>query len=104
MSQLVLIKHSLPAIFPAVPSAEWRLSEEGVRRCGALARHCAAPRIEYLVSSAEPKAAETARLVADCIGVGWEIQNDLHENDRTGFPFLETEAWKRAFAEFFAHP
>ena len=37
MPQLVLVKHALPEIVPAVPSREWRLSEEGRIRCRILA-------------------------------------------------------------------
>ena len=37
MPKLILVKHSLPAIDPAAPAAEWRLAPEGLRRCERLA-------------------------------------------------------------------
>ncbi len=35
--RLILVKHSLPVLEPAVPAREWRLGEEGRRRCAGLA-------------------------------------------------------------------
>ena len=63
MSELILVKHSLPAFDPALPPAEWHLSEEGLRRCEGLAerlRPWVGPLGGPLFVSTEPKAMETA--------------------------------------------
>jgi broad specificity phosphatase PhoE len=104
MTHLVLVKHSLPAIVPEQSSREWILSERGRYRCWTLAARLAAYRPEAIVTSVEPRAKETAAFVAERLGVPCEEVENLHENDRTGFPFLETAFWKAALAAFFANP
>ncbi len=42
MPRLILVKHSLPEIVPALPANEWRLSEGGRPRCRVLAERLAA--------------------------------------------------------------
>jgi broad specificity phosphatase PhoE len=102
--KLLLVKHSLPEIDPRVPSLGWRLSEEGCRRCLPLADELAIHQPAVVVASREPKATETARLVADRLGTPLEVAEGLHENDRSGFAFLPAEEWEAAFARFFARP
>jgi broad specificity phosphatase PhoE len=102
--RLILIKHSQPEIVPDVISHEWRLSETGRRRCRVLAGRLAAYGPQRFVSSTEPKAAETAAIVADLLRTPWEIEEGLQENDRSGFVFHSDEAYDASFREFFAHP
>jgi broad specificity phosphatase PhoE len=101
---LILVKHSLPEIEPAVLSHRWRLSTEGRRRCGPLADQLAAYRPAAVVVSREPKATETAALVAERLGLPYETAEGLEENDRTGFAYLSEAQYEAAFAAFFAHP
>jgi 2,3-bisphosphoglycerate-dependent phosphoglycerate mutase len=68
---LLLVRHSVPAPDPSVPSEEWRLSEEGRGRCAELARHIAVYEPQRLLSSPEPKALETAELIAAILGPTW---------------------------------
>jgi broad specificity phosphatase PhoE len=79
---LLLVRHSAPELDPSIPSQEWRLSEEGRRRCGPLAERVAAYRPELLVSSPEPKARETAELIAPSLGLDVQLEDGLRETAR----------------------
>jgi broad specificity phosphatase PhoE len=63
-SRLILVNHTAPEISPAVPPNRWVLSDEGRRRCEWLAESLAAQAVTQVYSSIEPKALETAALVA----------------------------------------
>jgi broad specificity phosphatase PhoE len=52
---LLLVRHAMPAIEPAVPPHEWSLSDEGRAAAAALRL----PPDPYLVASGEPKAWQT---------------------------------------------
>jgi broad specificity phosphatase PhoE len=101
---LVLVKHSLPAIDPAVPPAHWLLGEEGRARCGPLAERLRAYEPAALISSTEPKAAETASLVAQELGLAVELDERLREQDRTGAPWLSDGEFGKAVAAVFDRP
>ena len=70
--RLILVKHSLPEVAPGVTASRWRLSEEGRRRCEALAGKLAVYDPGGIVSSVEPKAVETAQVVAERLGRPFE--------------------------------
>lgn len=58
---LVLVRHAMPKIEPGAPAPSWRLGRAGRAAAAALGQFVPAG---YLVSSDEPKALETAELVA----------------------------------------
>ena len=104
MSALVLVKHSAPLVVPDAPPATWRLSSEGVARCGALAERLRPYRPRSIVSSVEPKAAETASLVAERLGLAVDLVDGLHEHDRRDAPLLGDAAFAAAVRDLFARP
>jgi broad specificity phosphatase PhoE len=101
---LVLVKHSLPAIDPEVPPAHWHLGGEGKARCRPLAEQLRAYGPAVLVSSTEPKAAETASLVAKELGLTVELDPRLREQDRTGAPWVSEEAFRMSVGRAFDLP
>ncbi|MHB8647508.1 MAG: histidine phosphatase family protein [Thermomicrobiales bacterium] len=101
---LILVKHSLPALAPGVPSREWRLSDVGRARCISLAERLAVYHPTIIATSAEPKAAKTARIVADALGTPLEVVEQLHENDRSGLGWLGAEELEARIVRFFAAP
>jgi broad specificity phosphatase PhoE len=101
---LLLIRHSVPEIDPARPAEEWQLSEEGRARCEHLGAQVAAHRPERLLSSPEPKALETAELIAPALGLEVEVDGDLREHQRRSLPFLPRAEFLRRMGEFFARP
>ena len=101
---LLLVKHSLPEIVPELPAREWVLSDAGRARCLPLARRIEPCRPALLISSGEPKAVETAAIVARELGVPAEVAEDLHEHDRTGLTWHSPEAFRAAVARLFERP
>jgi broad specificity phosphatase PhoE len=97
---LVLVKHSLPVVDPAVPPAQWHLGSEGYARCTRLAAHLSAFVPATVVSSTEPKAAETARAVTDAV----ELDERLREHDRSSTPWLDGQEFEQAVAAAFERP
>src|SRR5512146_382347 len=89
---LILVKHARPLVIPGMPAPRWTLSDAGRAACEPMARALAPWRLDVLLASEEPKAAETARLAGERLGVPWRTAPDLHEHDRAGSPFFASEA------------
>lgn len=104
MPKLILVKHSLPAIDPSLPARQWRLSDDGRRRCAGLADALRAHLPAVLFSSEEPKAEETARLLAEAWGQGCRVVPGLHEHRREKAGWLDGPAFEEAVKGFFNSP
>jgi len=104
MTRLLLVKHSLPEIDPAVDASAWRLSAEGRCRCDGLAERIARSNPARIVASEEAKATETGRLVAARLRLPFETAPGLHEHDRTGVPFLTARAFALRVEDLFRQP
>ena len=105
MRKLILVRHSLPKIVPGRRAAQWSLGEEGRLRCGPLADRLRAYQPRVIVSSVEPKAVETAEIVAERLGKTFETAAGLHEHIR-GNPteFLDRADFEDAVAGIFDRP
>jgi broad specificity phosphatase PhoE len=101
---LLLVRHSAPEVVPGVPAREWRLSAEGRSRCGPLAERLATYAPTAIVASVEPKARETAELVAAPLDLSVETAVGLHEHERDGAGYLGRDAFEAAMRAFFARP
>jgi broad specificity phosphatase PhoE len=103
-ARVVLIKHSVPEMQIQTESRFWHLSEEGRKRCAPLAEKLRRFKLARIVSSNEPKAVETAELLASELSRTHIVRPDLQENDRTGLGFVGLEAYQDTFRRFFAEP
>jgi broad specificity phosphatase PhoE len=101
---LILVRHSLPAIDPEVPSATWPLSAEGRERCVTLAKRLAEYDLNVIVTSSESKATETGQIVADILGVPCESAPNLHEHERPFVAFGATEQFIERVTRLFETP
>lgn len=102
LRRLILVKHALPEIEPGRPRQEWRLSAEGRERCAALAEKLRPYAPARIFSSPEPKAHETALLVAAALDVPFAgTRDDLREHDDRDAPFQGEAAFRRTVREFF---
>lgn len=101
---MLLVRHSLPALDPSVPPEEWRLSDEGRRRCAALAERLAAREPAVLLSSTEPKARETAELVAPSLGLDVQLSDGLRETARRTVGWLRPEDLEGGIRALFERP
>ena len=104
MQTLVLVKHSLPEIDPAVPASKWHLSEEGRRRARKLGEKLDRYELDVIVSSIELKAMETAEIASGLLKTPMVIVEGLHEHDRSNVGFLEKERFEQSVSHFFARP
>lgn len=104
MSTLILVKHSLPEIVENVPAREWKLSAQGRLRCKQLAERLAKYQPSQIVSSVEPKARETAELLANELILSTGIFEGLHEHDRSQAGYLSKEKFEEMVRELFAKP
>jgi 2,3-bisphosphoglycerate-dependent phosphoglycerate mutase len=104
MQSLILVKHSLPKIEPQINAHDWRLSTEGRARCIPLAEKLASYNPNLIVSSPEPKALETAQIVAEHLNLPLETEVDLHEHARRTVQFSSQDGFQSAIACFFQQP
>ncbi|HEV2293427.1 MAG TPA: histidine phosphatase family protein [Tepidisphaeraceae bacterium] len=104
MAKLILIKHAPPQVDAGVPSHEWRLSPAGRDKATALAERLRAHAPTIVFTSNEPKAIETAQIVADALAVRHEISPGLHEHDRSNVPQMPTREFISSVALFFKCP
>jgi 2,3-bisphosphoglycerate-dependent phosphoglycerate mutase len=101
---LILVKHALPEIIPTSPAKQWHLSEVGRAQCALLADQLAIYAPAVLVASPEPKALETAHLVAQQMHASVRVMDGLQEHDRSNTAWLGPEEFDRAIAAFFRYP
>jgi broad specificity phosphatase PhoE len=104
MRKLILVKHAPPEVLPDVPPAKWALSAKGRDACALLAERLASHAPAVIVSSEEPKAAETARLVAERLNVPWRTAPGLHEHDRSNVPHMRSGEFISMVELFFRRP
>jgi broad specificity phosphatase PhoE len=102
--KLILIKHAKPYSDPTKPSHEWTLSDQGREQARVLGDRVReyAPRV--IVTSEEPKAAETGRIVAEILGAPCESAAGLEEHDRSNVPMMDTREFISTMAMFFKRP
>lgn len=101
---LVLVKHSVPQIEVDHPANSWKLSAEGQRRAHRLAEHLQSFEPDIIVSSSEPKAKETADILAKQLRLELQIVPRLHEHDRSNVPYLSHETFQSSIRAFFQNP
>ncbi len=102
---IILVKHARPQIIPTQAASEWRLGDEGRRKCAGLADALTAWKPEIIIASEELKARETAKLTAQRLGIPWRTAPGLHEHDRSNAPFLADEtAFHKRIEALFAEP
>ena len=104
MSVLFLIKHSLPDIREDIPPSLWHLSEEGIRRAHLLAPQVAGFGLHSVFSSQEPKAAETAEILAADLKLPFQSLPNLHEHVRPIRPNFNQASFEADVADLFARP
>ena len=104
MVKLLLVKHARPEVTLDMPSSRWVLSQQGRTRCAWLAEALRTEGVSRIYASLEPKALETAALVAVELGLDVSPRPGLQENDRTGLAFVPTEALRSLIQRFFDAP
>jgi broad specificity phosphatase PhoE len=98
------ITHPEVAIDPSVPVPDWQLTAIGLRRVGLLLERPWITPVRMVFSSAEPKAAVMARMMADRLLLLPVIIAGLGENDRSSTGYLPTTEFETVADTFFARP
>lgn len=101
---LILVKHSMPEMDETRPANAWSLSKEGQVRAQRLAEQLEDFEPEVILSSTEPKAKETAMIVASRFQLDTHVVSDLHEHDRSNVLFLPHDVFQVSMREFFQKP
>jgi broad specificity phosphatase PhoE len=101
---LILVKHSLPEIVEGLPAREWKLSDTGRMRAKQLAERLSSFQPEDIISSVEPKARETAEIIAGRHNLEPHSAEGLHEHDRSKTTYLSKDEFHAAIREFFEKP
>ena len=95
----------MPEIERDRPASTWRLGEVGRQRSELLASRLSSFSPEAVWSSTEPKAVETAEIVAGAFGVPVQIADGLEEHHRDGIPFYpRRDDFEAAVEQFFCKP
>jgi broad specificity phosphatase PhoE len=101
---LILVRHGRPAIDPDQPPITWPLCPDGREAVARLAEQLAAYAPAAIVSSPEPKARETAEIIAKRLGLKVVEDDGLHEHKRPALAFGTEEAFRARIAQVFSDP
>ncbi|GAC1632508.1 MAG: hypothetical protein NVS4B11_33370 [Ktedonobacteraceae bacterium] len=105
MRKLFLIRHAQPQVTPGIPARLWPLAPKGREGAQQLAQRIAADlQSTRLFASPEPKAHETAQIIAHHLSLPMETVEGLREHEREHTPFLGKEAWEATLIDFFSRP
>ena len=104
MRKLILVKHAAPFVIPGTPPDRWRLSDKGKESCIPLADALKVHAPSVVLSSEEPKAQETAQLVAQHLGLPASTAPGLHEHDRSNVPHMRSGEFISHVELFFRRP
>jgi broad specificity phosphatase PhoE len=104
MKMLHYITHPQVEIDLGAPVAQWRLSAEGRKRAVDMLTQPWIASIGRLVSSAETKAVETARILGAHLRIDPEVRPDTGENDRSSTGALPRAEFEQLADQFFAQP
>jgi 2,3-bisphosphoglycerate-dependent phosphoglycerate mutase len=101
---LILVRHGRPVIDPDSPPTTWPLCPEGREAVARLAGQLSAYAPAAVVSSPEPKALETAEIIAQALGLKVVADDGLHEHKRPALAFGTEEAFRARIAQVFSDP
>ena len=101
---MLLVRHSVPERDARTPAEQWPLSADGRERCLALAARLAPFAPSALLSSTEPKARETAELIAPALGLVVELSDGVRETARRSVGWLSHADLAAGIRALFEHP
>jgi len=104
MSEIVLIRHAKTTPDPNNSAKDWSLAVGAEDACKELAGRLEPLQLTKLISSIEPKAHKTAKLLAAQLDCKVSQADNLHEQDRSGAPFLSESAFQFNMRQNFEHP
>lgn len=104
MRAACFITHPEVVIDPAVPVPDWPLSSKGIERMTLMLDQPWINNVRAIFSSAERKAVQAARIVADHLSISPVVIDGLGENDRSATGYLPKAEFEALADAFFARP
>jgi broad specificity phosphatase PhoE len=105
MNYLILVRHSVSQPDRDQPADQWGLSDDGRQRCLPLAERLAVYRPSTIITSVEPKAEQTGRLIGQQLNLPVQTAANLHEHERRNVVWFDSKAdFEAQVARFFAEP
>ncbi|WP_114944278.1 histidine phosphatase family protein [Microvirga calopogonii] len=104
MASLIFITHPEVVIDPARPVPEWPLNATGRARMERFAGLLADRDVSAVYSSTERKAMDGAAIVAEALGLSYDTDEDLGENDRSATGYIAPPEFWDVVREFFGRP
>jgi broad specificity phosphatase PhoE len=104
MRRLLLVRHAAPAKVRAVPARDWVLSPSGRGKARRLAEILAPYAPSAIIASDELKTQQTARPLADRLGLPVEVMAGVQEHERRTVAYLGDETFQATMVRFFAEP
>jgi broad specificity phosphatase PhoE len=104
LTTIVLIRHAEPNVEKGAASSGWVLSDEGREAAAALASKLLRFEFTELFSSPEPKALQTAQIIADRTGSQIHTDIRLREHERSAVGFLDRDRFEARIASIFDRP
>lgn len=98
------LTHPQVQIDPHIPVPMWGLSAVGRERISNLAKSSFLLGTTRVISSGETKAVETGQMISASLGVALEVNEAMHENDRSATGYLPFDEFDAVANEFFAYP
>jgi len=98
---VLLVKHAQPEMHASATPREWVLGARGEEQSRDLARRLRPYLPISIVSSPEPKAVQTARIVAGELGVHFQTLDGLEELDRPSLPIASRDEHHQVNAPIF---
>jgi broad specificity phosphatase PhoE len=104
MASLIFITHPEVIIDPAQPITEWPLNAIGRSRMERFAGMIADRDVSAVYASTERKAMDGAAIIAEALGLSYETDEALGENDRSATGFIAPPEFWDVVREFFGRP
>lgn len=98
------LTHPQVQIDPKIPVPMWGLSTVGRERILKLVNSNFLLGTTQVISSGEAKAIETGQMISASLGVSLEVNEAMHENDRSATGYLPSDEFDAVANEFFAYP
>lgn len=103
--KLILVRHANSLVQPDVPAHLWGLSSLGEERSYGLAGRLADFHLARVITSKEPKAIETGRILAQSFRIECKQVAGIEEHHRIGVPFhSQIDQFYFQMARFFRNP
>jgi broad specificity phosphatase PhoE len=104
MASLIFVTHPEVVIDPNEPIPEWPLNALGRQRMERFAQALDRCDVSAVYASTERKAMDGAAIVAERLGLSYQMDEHLGENDRSSTGYIAPPEFWEVVAEFFARP